>query len=171
MVNENMHSFDIEFVFQVEDAPEVSVPRVQKAIEWVLRSNNAPSHSAMTVVLTGNDEVQVLNRDFRDVDAPTDVLSFPSDVDLGSEVADEAEAYLGDLVLAFPYISGQAEREGHSVEDEVLLAVIHGTLHLLGYDHDSVENQTMMWEKQSAALAAMDVPIVVPEFSFEDDEY
>ena len=63
----------------------------------------------------------------------------------------------------------QAEAEGHSWQDEMTLTVVHGTLHLLGYDHDTVENQARMWAVQAEALAALEVPIVVPLFSFDDD--
>jgi probable rRNA maturation factor len=107
-----------------------------------------------------------MNHQFRNVDGPTDVLSFPADP---VPVPDE-EPYLGDLILALPYITRQAEVEGHSVSDEMVLAVVHGTLHLLGYDHDTAAHQTAMWAAQSKALQSMNVDIQVPEFEFPDEE-
>jgi probable rRNA maturation factor len=102
------------------------------------------------------------------VDAPTDVLSFPADQPLIPDEEDP-EPYLGDLVLALPYIQRQAQSEAHSLDDELILAVIHGTLHLLGYDHDSAENQAEMWAVQSEALQTLGVAISVSLFTFDDD--
>jgi probable rRNA maturation factor len=120
----------------------------------------------------GDDEIRHLNQQFRSVDAPTDVLSFPAEPEMipeDEEIEDEG-LYLGDLLLALPYIQRQAESEQHSVSDELVLAVIHGTLHLLGYDHDTAENQSKMWAVQSEALKTMNVDIIVPLFEFDDDE-
>ena len=169
-MNDEAQLYGVEFLFQMGAPDNVPVSRMREAIEWVLIADGATHGSALTIVVTSDEEVQRLNREFRDVDAPTDVLSFPAEPEIAPETALEPEIYLGDLVLALPYIERQSLREGHSTNDELLLAVVHGTLHLLGYDHDSIENQAVMWAKQSAALAAMGVPITVPEFSFDEDD-
>jgi probable rRNA maturation factor len=117
------------------------------------------------VVITDDDEIQQMNRQYRGVDAPTDVLSFPNE-----PLPGEDEPYLGDLILSLPYIQRQAEAETHTLSDELSLAVIHGTLHLLGYDHDTPAHQDSMWERQAEALRALDVDIVVPWFEFPDSD-
>jgi probable rRNA maturation factor len=119
----------------------------------------------MSIVITDDDKIQQLNRQFRGVDSPTDVLSFPDE-----PVPGEAEPYLGDLVLSLPYIQRQAAAEGHTLSDELVLGVVHGTLHLLGYDHDTPDNQNRMWAKQAEALLELGVNIIVPQFEFPDED-
>jgi probable rRNA maturation factor len=79
--------------------------------------------------------------------------------------------YLGDLVIAYPYAQAQAQREGHDMMHSLLLLVVHGTLHLLGYDHDTVSNRAAMWAAQDRVLAALGVPLaIVPSLeSYEQD--
>ncbi len=127
----------------------------------VLSSHHINPRSSMTVVITGDETVAALNRQFRGVDSPTDVLSFPAAV-LPVDIPDEPP-YLGDLVIAYPYTAAQAERELQSLADTLLLLVVHGTLHLLGYDHDTAANRRRMWAAQEAALVALNIsPEIAP---------
>ena len=115
----------------------------------------------MTITITDDETVRTLNRQYRDVDAPTDVLSFASH-DAGSaelegfalppELADELAAYLGDIVIAFPYATRQAGRYGNSVGAELRMLAVHGALHLLGHDHDTPAAEAAMWAVQDAVL-------------------
>lgn len=135
------------------------------AAALVLQQHDQPG--AITIVIANNDTVRGLNRQFRGVDAPTDVLSFPTDGDSGMTAPGESDGsaapYLGDLVIAFPYAQAQAQREGHDLGDSLRLLVVHGTLHLLGYDHDSQEGRTVMWAAQARALTALNIPLdIVP---------
>jgi probable rRNA maturation factor len=116
----------------------------------------------LTVVVTGDDEVRRLNRDYRGIDATTDVLSFAAQEDaapdapalvMPPELAAELSAYLGDIVIAYPYAAQQAAHFGVAVASELRLLVVHGVLHLLGYDHDTAEAEAEMWAAQEAALA------------------
>jgi probable rRNA maturation factor len=77
--------------------------------------------------LTGDDELQSLNRDFRGKDQPTDVLSFPGD----------GVTYLGDLAISAERAAAQAAEHGHAPQEEVCILLLHGLLHLLGYDHET----------------------------------
>ncbi len=128
--------FDIEI--QNDNAYPIEETRLIEAAFKVLTMENAAPNSGMTIVFTDDDHVESLNRQFRDVDAPTDVLSFPAE-QLPEELAEELDEppYLGDLVIGFPYASAQAARENHDLMDSLSLLVIHGTLHLLGYDHET----------------------------------
>jgi probable rRNA maturation factor len=100
-----------------------------------------------------------VNRQFRGIDAPTDVLSFPAD-EPPIEIDDEPP-YLGDLIIAYPYASEQAARQGHTLSDSLSLLVVHGTLHLLGYDHDTPEHRAEMWAAQDAALTALGISTAI----------
>jgi probable rRNA maturation factor len=157
--------YDVNCQVQIETEWALPLARIQQAVEWVLRAHHVAPETGISIVITGDDEVRCLNRQFRDIDAPTDVLSFPDE-----PVPGEAEPYLGDLILSLPYIQRQAEADAHALPDELVLAVIHGTLHLLGYDHDTPARQAEMWAKQAEALRVMAVDIVVPLFEFPDED-
>lgn len=162
-----MTEYEVNIQVQIEDAGELPEARMQKAANWLLTAHDVKPGTGISIVLTNDDEIRQLNQQFRGIDSPTDVLSFPDDA--SSDPAEIQEPYLGDLILALPYIQRQASAEQHAVSDELVLAVIHGTLHLLGYDHDTAENQRAMWNKQSEALRVMGVKIDVPVFDFPDD--
>lgn len=105
-------------------------------------------NSDIAIVLTDDRQLHELNLDYLGVDAPTDVLSFPA-----SETDPETGAvYLGDIAISIPRATQQAEAAGHSVEAEAQLLVVHGTLHLLGYDHATDEEKAVMWEEQAKVL-------------------
>lgn len=135
--------------------------RLEEAARTVLADHPLAGDHALTVVITDDDEVKALNQQYRGVDAPTDVLSFPAGK---PPIQIEGEpVYLGDLVIAFPYAAAQAEREGHALDDSLALLVVHGTLHLLGYDHDNQSSRARMWSAQEKALRTMRIPVeIVP---------
>ncbi|NWG15706.1 MAG: rRNA maturation RNase YbeY [Chloroflexi bacterium] len=135
--------------------------RLHAAAAVVLSRQGAPPEVALSVVIADDDYVAGLNRRFRGVDSPTDVLSFPADA---PPVQEEGEPpYLGDLIIAYPYAAAQAAREGHTLDDSLALLVVHGTLHLLGFDHDTPENRAAMWDAQAEALRALGIsPDIVP---------
>jgi probable rRNA maturation factor len=164
---DNDAPYEIDVQVQLQCGDELPAGRIQRAVEWVLDVGHASAGSGISVVITTDEEVRRLNRQFRGVDRPTDVLSFAADPPL---IPGEVEPYLGDLVLALPYIQRQAEAEHHAVSDELILAVIHGTLHLLGYDHDTAEHQSEMWSIQARALQALGVAITVPQYKFSGDD-
>jgi probable rRNA maturation factor len=159
--------YDVTLVVQIDVDVELPLTRLEQAVIWVLQKHTVAPGAGVSIVIDSDAALRDLNRTYRGVDRPTDVLSFVADP---SPVPDEAEVYLGDLILSLPYIQQQAEAEGHRWQDEITLAVVHGTLHLLGYDHDTPEHQARMWAIQAEALAALDVPIAVREFTFDDPE-
>lgn len=143
--------------------------RLQSAAAVVLNQQQAAPDSSLTIVVTSDDEVAALNRQYRGMDSPTDVLSFPADAP-PVELEDEPP-YLGDLMIAYPYTVAQAQREGHDLMDSLMLLVAHGTLHLLGYDHDTAANRAEMWAAQDAALQALGVDVsIVPALESYDHE-
>lgn len=134
----------------------ISAESLIRAVQTVLTAHAVSPEAEVTVVITDDDEVQSLNRQFRDVDAPTDILSFPADAP-PIPMPDEAP-YLGDLIIAYPYAKAQAEKVGQDIQQNLSLLVVHGTLHLLGYDHDTPDNKAIMWEKQAQALRILGIP-------------
>lgn len=143
-----------EIYINNESGYDVNEELVHAAAWHALEMSQASVPSAMTVVLTSSERVQELNRDYAQNDYTTDVLSFPAEDD--PYATDPGEPpYLGDIVIAAPVAQEQAESAGHSLIAEIQLLTIHGTLHLMGYDHDTPENQATMWALQSAAMDAV----------------
>ncbi|MCS6802187.1 MAG: rRNA maturation RNase YbeY [Chloroflexota bacterium] len=104
--------------------------------------------------ITDDATVQALNRTYRGIDAPTDVLSFRySDHDF--VVPPEGLCHLGDIVIAYPYTERSAARHGHSPAEELLLLTVHGMLHLLGYDDDEEEAWAKMKARQDAIVESL----------------
>lgn len=122
---------------------------VEQAVKATLVQQNITIPIEITVVIDGEEKLQSLNLEFLGIDAPTDVLSFPS----GGETDPETgEQYLGDIIISYPRATAQASELNNSVEDEIKLLAVHGVLHLLGFDHvDPAEKQTM-WNAQKEAL-------------------
>lgn len=119
---------------------------LERASAAVLERQSADGD--LTIVLTDDAQLHELNRDYLGIDAPTDVLSFPA-----SETDPEtARRYLGDILISVPRAEEQARAAGHGLEAEVQLLAVHGTLHLLGYDHAEVEEKARMWKAQAEVL-------------------
>ena len=124
-------------------------PLLERAARYTLETV-APekSDSDLTIVLTDDKQLHELNKEYLDVDSPTDVLSFPA-----SETDPETgSVYVGDILISIPRATEQAQAAGHPLEAEVQLLVVHGVLHLLGYDHASDEEKTLMWNEQAKVL-------------------
>jgi probable rRNA maturation factor len=107
------------------------------------------------VVIEDSEKLHELNNQFLGIDAPTDVLSFPS----GNEETDieTGRYYLGDIIISYPIAVEQARNNGHPVMAELMMLVVHGTLHLLGYDHAEEAGKNEMWLAQREALERLGV--------------
>lgn len=118
-----------------------------------------PSVIEIAVRLASDDAVQTLNRDYRHKDKPTNVLSFPMvQPDLLETVtqnSDDGEVILGDIILAHDVCAAEAEERGISVADHASHLIVHGVLHLLGYDHMGDAEAEAMEEMERAALASL----------------
>ena len=102
-----------------------------------------------TLTFVEPESIRELNKTYRDVDAVTDVLSFESDGEYDPETGLE---YLGDIVICLDQAQKQADKSGHSLENEIGLLEIHGLLHLLGYDHMDEAQRSEMWNYQDMYL-------------------
>jgi probable rRNA maturation factor len=110
--------------------------------------------AGLTVVLTDDDQLQALNREYLGLDAPTDVLAFPASDEprTGEPDPETGSPYLGDVLISVPRAALQAQANGHAVEAEVQLLAVHGILHLLGHDHARPRDRARMWAAQSEVL-------------------
>ena len=107
--------------------------------------------SEISVTFVDLEEIHQLNLQFRNVDKPTDVLSFPQFEDK-SEFPEEGEICLGDVVICLQRAEEQAEEFGHSFEREILYLFVHSLLHLLGYDHMEEEEKAEMRKKEEQVM-------------------
>jgi probable rRNA maturation factor len=122
----------------------------------VLQAESVAAEASLCIVITDDAEIQSLNRQFRDVDAPTDVLAFADDPsDQTFIAAPDEPPYLGDVIVSFPRARIQAAAEGHSTEAELRLLIVHGVLHLLGYDHATRSEKARMWARQDEILSIL----------------
>ncbi|MCS7039113.1 MAG: rRNA maturation RNase YbeY [Anaerolineae bacterium] len=130
----------------------VPTDRLEAAVAAVLAREGAEGD--VTLVICDDATIADLNRRFLGEEGPTDVLSFPAQdkAETHFVVPSEMPPYLGDIVIAYPYAAAQARRLGRRVEDELELLAVHGTLHLLGYDHADPGGQRVMWARQEAIL-------------------
>jgi probable rRNA maturation factor len=136
----------------VESALEpqpVAVELVERAGMAALK--HAAAEGGLTVVLTDDEQLQQLNRDYLGIDSPTDVLSFPA----AETDPETGMPYLGDVLISVPRAESQARAAGHPLQSEVQLLVVHGVLHLLGFDHAQVEERARMWAAQDEVLTGI----------------
>lgn len=131
---------------------------LEKAALQALEYHDASLHADITLVLSEDVHLQQLNRDYLGIDAPTDVLSFPG----GDTDPDSHMYYLGDIIISYPRAAAQAAAGGHPVEAELQLLVVHGMLHLLGFDHATPDEKNSMWIAQADVLSSLGCPITGP---------
>ena len=130
---------------------------VEQASYATLTYLNAPPGD-MTLVLTDNATIQKMNKQFMDLDQPTDVLAFPD----GDEDLETGRVYFGDVIIAIPFAEDQACQTGNRLEDELALLSIHGVLHLFGFVHSDPEDREKMWSIQDDILQQIGCEIVSP---------
>ena len=157
----------------LEIDPAQDIPQLERLLEeaarCTLESENLLSPPSLqergeikegdvTLVLTDDNQLQALNREFLEIDAPTDVLSFPA----GEADPETGAWYWGDVIISYPRASAQAAAGGHALQDELRLLAVHGVLHLLGYDHGSPAEQEPMWSRQADILRQLGSAITGP---------
>lgn len=141
----------------------------REVAEKVLEMEKCPYEASVNLILTDNEEIKRVNTEFRNILAPTDVLSFPmipfetpSDYSIVEEEdsyfdLDTDELLLGDIMISAEKAAAQAKEYGHSVKREFCFLVAHSMLHLLGYDHMTPEEAAVMEKKQADALEELGI--------------
>ena len=141
-----------------------------KVILYTMEQEAFLYEAEINLTLVDNDEIQAINREYRKIDAPTDVLSFPllayTTAGDFSELEDDmednfnpdtGEVMLGDIIISVPKVYAQAEDYGHSVEREFAFLIVHSMLHLFGYDHMTPEEADFMETKQKEILNKLNI--------------
>lgn len=145
---------------------------IKKVIEKTLEKEHCPFECEVNLTLTTNEEIRQINQEYRQLDVPTDVLSFPmaefeKPGDFSKFMAEEMksmyfnleteEFLLGDIVISLERAREQAEEYGHSLEREIAFLTAHSMLHLMGYDHMEDEEKDVMEEKQEQILQELGI--------------
>lgn len=151
------------FDFEIE-------PLIRQVADRVLETEGCPYETCVNVLVTDNAGIREYNREYRDIDRETDVLSFPNlDFETAGVFAipeereadyfdpDSGELVLGDIILSVDRIREQAESYGHSERREFAFLVAHSMFHLCGYDHMTEPEAAVMEEKQEAVLTALQI--------------
>lgn len=156
----------IEIEYEAEKKLDLPYEKIiRDVIEEAMDYEGCPYEAEVSVVLTDNPSIQEINRDYRQIDRPTDVLSFPMvDYERPADfcgLEEQAEDYfnpesgelmLGDIVISVDKVEEQAEKYGHSQARELAFLVAHSMLHLFGYDHMEEEERLVMERKQAEIL-------------------
>lgn len=150
-------AFDFDYRLVLEDV-----------VRFVVDEEAFPEEVQVSVTFTDEEHIRHINHRFRDIDSPTDVLSFPMlsfNAAGASQIVPESKDYdpeteellLGDIVLCIPRVFSQAESYGHSVKREYVFLLVHSMLHLFGYDHMTDEDRMQMETKQRSILEGLSV--------------
>ena len=134
---------------------EEFINSLEKVCDFVLKKEEVNCRYQISLLFVDNDGIREINRETRNIDRATDVLSFPmlSD-DFDIELEEES---LGDIVISLERAFEQSKEYNHSFEREVCFLVCHSTFHLLGYDHDTEENTKQMREKEEYILNKLNI--------------
>ena len=161
--------------FYLEEEIEVSLSFdyekvAEDVIEFCLDYAKFPYEAEVNLTLTDNEGIHRINKEFRDMDKPTDVLSFPmlsyetagdfsflENEDSNDFNPDTGEAMLGDIVISIDKVKEQADNYGHSELREFAFLIAHSMLHLFGYDHMTPEEAKVMEQKQEEILTAQNI--------------
>tara|TARA_B100000686_G_C16487290_1_gene810280 strand:+ start:380 stop:850 length:471 start_codon:yes stop_codon:yes gene_type:complete len=131
--------------------PEIQVDliRIEQRIEEILTSLNCNEHE-ISILFVGNEGIRELNQQFRGIDYATDVLSFPQALEDEPEVP--GITVLGDVVISLETARDQSKEHGLVLDEEIILLLIHGTLHLLGFDHEISALEEKRMQKKTREL-------------------
>lgn len=158
-------SYETDEDLGVDDYEEI----IESVVNEALDMESCPYEVEVNIILSDEESIQEINSEFRDIDNPTDVLSFPTieyvipgDFESIEDMLDEfsgeyfnpdtGELMLGDMIISVPRVRNQAEEYGHSRERELAFLVAHSMFHLMGYDHMEADDAEEMEAKQEAVL-------------------
>ncbi len=134
---------------------QISAMNLGTTVERVLLFLNVTTPTDISLQIDNDATLQKLNKQFLGYDQPTDVLSFES-----NEINPETgNLHLGDIIISYESAERQAHGAGHPVENEIILLLVHGILHLLGFDHGTKTEKEEMWNKQQFILDHLGVKI------------
>lgn len=147
----------IDFLDETNEVSEAAIMLVDNILQFAAEAESIEEGSELSVSFVDNARIQEINKEFRKKDAATDVISFAME-EMGEDeleiVGADMPRVLGDIIISIERTKEQAAEYGHSFDRELGFLALHGFLHLLGYDHMTKEDETVMFTKQKDILAA-----------------
>lgn len=154
-------------MYQLEYLEEKENAKYEEIIEKVIKKcfeveNLIDSQLYISITLTNPENIHKINKEYRNVDKPTDVLSFPmfEKEEIDQKIAEkdfEHEDVLGDIVISIEQVQNQAKEYGHGFEREFAYMIVHGFYHLMGYDHMIDEDKLIMRQKEENILNSLEI--------------
>ncbi|MBO0959459.1 rRNA maturation RNase YbeY [Neobacillus sp. MM2021_6] len=145
----------IDCTDETNELSDQQMLEIERLINFAAKKQKIEEHSEVSISFVSNERIHEINREYRDKDMPTDVISFAME-ELGEgevELAGvEMPRVLGDIIISIPRTKEQAEEYGHSFERELGFLAVHGFLHLLGYDHMTEDEEKEMFTLQKEIL-------------------
>ena len=153
-----MNNLSIDILWEVDEEKDIE-ELINRVTKKALEMQDVTADVELSVVITDNDSIQAINQEFRDKDMPTDVLSFPGyepeDIDVVKNADDLM--VIGDIIISREKVIEQAEEYGNTFEREFAYLLVHGILHLLGYDHMQDDEKAVMREQEEKILAELNL--------------
>lgn len=150
-----MNTLMIDLVDETNQLSEEQLEEIERLLNFAAAKENVEENSEVSVTFVSNERIHEINREYRDKDAPTDVISFAME-ELGEGEMELIGAglprVLGDIIVSIPKAEEQAKEYGHSFERELGFLCLHGFLHLLGYDHMEKVDEERMFTRQKEIL-------------------
>ena len=152
-----------EIIYKDIEENEIYEEVIKKVLKECFKEEKITnSKLSITITLTNPQNIQEINKEYRNIDKPTDVLSFPmfekEELDAKIEKKDfEYEDILGDIIISIEKVKEQAEEYGHSFERELSYMIVHGFYHLMGYDHIEEEDKKIMRPKEEKILKSLKI--------------
>ncbi|WP_096270619.1 rRNA maturation RNase YbeY [Paucisalibacillus globulus] len=146
---------EIDFQDNTNSVPENHFELIEGLLNLTALKENISENTEVSITFVNNNEIQEINRDYRNLDKPTDVISFALEETTEGEVeivGDDIPVILGDIIISVEKAKEQAEEYNHSFERELGFLAVHGLLHLLGYDHMTEQDEKEMFQKQEEIL-------------------
>jgi probable rRNA maturation factor len=145
----------IDFMDETNHLKVEEISKIEELIQFAANFEEVPIGAELSVTFVDNVRIQEINRQYRNKDQPTDVISFAME-EMGEGeiiiIGEEIPKHLGDIIISLPKAKEQAIEYGHSFMRELGFLAVHGFLHLLGYDHMNEEDENRMFSRQNQIL-------------------
>ncbi|MCT8139684.1 rRNA maturation RNase YbeY [Anaerobacillus sp. CMMVII] len=145
---------EIEVHDETDELSSEQLKLVETIVNFVAVEEKVPVGSEVSITFVDDKKIREINKEYRNKDTATDVISFALNDDESDMFTENIPNLLGDIIVSYPRAVLQADEYGHSIDRELGFLVVHGFLHLLGYDHMNEEEEKVMFKRQEELLEA-----------------
>jgi probable rRNA maturation factor len=147
-------SINIELHDETNELSEEQVKLVETIINFAAAEENVPKGTEVSITFVDDEAIRQINKEYRNKDSVTDVISFALNDDESDLFDKNIPNLLGDIIVSYPRAVFQAKEYGHTIDRELGFLVVHGFLHLLGYDHMNEQEEKVMFKRQEELFEA-----------------